>query len=44
MNFDIGDFNQFQDDRNNTPSFKRFDPNRAYFNKYLNENEYLSLK
>ena len=44
MNFDIGDSNQFQDERNNTPSFKRFDPNRAYFNKYLNENEYLSLK
>lgn len=44
MNFDIGNPDLIQDDRNNTPSFKRYDPNRAYFNNYLNENEYLSLK
>ena len=44
MNFDIGDSNLIQDDKNNTPSFKRHDQNRVYFNDYFNENEYLSFK
>ena len=44
MNFDIDDSNLIQDSRNNTPSFKRYGHNRDYFKKYLNENEYISLK
>ena len=43
MNFDIDDSGLIQDDRNNTPSFRRYDKNRDYFN-YLKDNNFISLK
>ena len=44
MNYDIGDSNLIQDDKNNTPSFKRNAQKRIFLNDFLNENEFLSLK
>jgi hypothetical protein len=44
MNFDIDDSYLVQDNRNNTPSFRRHEQNRDYFNKYLRENKFASLK
>ena len=44
MNFDIDDSYLAQENRNNTPSFRRHEHNREYFNKYLKENNFMSLK
>ena len=44
MNFDIDDSGLIQDDRNNTPSFRRYDKSRDCFNNYLKDNNYISLK
>ena len=44
MNFDIDDSYLVQENRNNTPSFRRHEQNRDIFNKYLKENKFVSLK
>ena len=44
MNFDIDDSGLIQDDRNNTPSFRRYNKNIDYFNNYPKDNNYISLK
>ena len=44
MNFDIDDSYLAKENRNNTPSFRRHEHNREYFNKYLKENNFMSLK
>ena len=44
MNFNMDEVNIIQNKRNNTPSFMRYDHSREYFDKYINENEFLSRK
>ena len=44
MNFNMDELNLIQDNRNNTPSFRRYDHSREYYGKYINENELLSRK
>ena len=44
MNFDIDDSYLTQENRNNTPSFRRHEQNRDYLNKRLKENKFVSLK
>ena len=44
MNFDIDDSYLTQENRNNTPSFRRHEQNRDFLNKRLKENKFVSLK
>ena len=44
MNFDIDDTNLIQDNRNNTPRFRRHEQIRDYFDNYFNENKFFSPK